>query len=194
MLTIEEKKLGIAIKFPDQILEFLRNNTDAPFAQLTKVDENFERVPAEGLLLIVPFREAESLLPGCRQTLTEHGYQVFYDGQGEDEDSVRIGIIKSDDPYDILRLHQTNGLNYNLDTEDIIATLQTWEEHASFTILFASFNSVELLFKDLPEDVEKFLEEEVRPFCFDFGTQVIMGEEDIVESFKSYKKLSLWWD
>lgn len=193
-LTLEEKKLALALNIPDRILLFIRSHTDAPFEQLTQVTDDFEREPAQGLVIRVSFYDATTLIPDLRDTLVEHGYQVFYNGQSGPNEEVEIGILHSMDPYDILRIKQTNGLNYNLDTEDIIATLKSWEKIASFSILFASFNSVELLFHELPKNPAEFLEDEVRPFCYDFGTQAVMGEESMEEEFEKYKKLSLWWD
>lgn len=193
MLSPEDRKIGIAANISDRILEFVREHTQADFEQMTKVNEEFEREPTNGIVLTVEFSEAQQVLPLFRDAFTEHGYLVFYHGHREDN-FVEIGILKSMDPYDILRLKGTNGLNYELETEDIINHIKEWENVAHFSILFASFNSVELLFHELPIDPRGFLEHEVRPFCFDFGTQSIMGEEDVAQSFIEYKKLSLWWD
>ncbi len=74
------------------------------------------------------------------------------------------------DPYALLREKQTQGANYDLTTEDIIARLDQWTEICSFKITDADVDSVSLQFTKLPDDLDEFAED-VYDLCPDVVEQ-----------------------
>jgi hypothetical protein len=89
---------------------------------------------------------------------------------------------------------ETNGDNYDLSTEDIVAHLKKWQQICSFTISDLDYNQVTLNFGTLPKDLDAFIKDAVE-FCPD----LIMDDEDeeipvLKKQLAEKKKLALWWD
>ena len=96
--------------------------------------------------------------------------------------------------YEPLIEAETNGDNYDISTEDIIARLKKWQAISSFRIINAEMDTVDIGFDTLPKDLEAFVKEAVE-FCPD----LIMDDEEaeiphLVEMLKKTKILRLWWD
>jgi hypothetical protein len=103
-------------------------------------------------------------------------------------------MAKENDIFAPLVEADTNGDNYDLSTEDIIAHLKNWQKISSFTISDVDYNQVILNFSTLPKDLDAFIEDAVE-FCPD----LIMDDEDaeiphLIEQLAKTKKLGLWWD
>lgn len=89
---------------------------------------------------------------------------------------------------------ETNGDNYDIGTEDIVARLKEWQQFCSFTISEVDYNQVTLHFTALPKDLDAFIRDAVQ-FCPD----LIVDDEEIEipilkKQLKQSKKLGLWWD
>ena len=89
---------------------------------------------------------------------------------------------------------ETNGDNYDISTEDIIARLKKWQTISSFQIVGPEMDSVTLAFDRLPDNLEAFVKEAVE-FCPD----LIVDDEEaeipqLVAMLKKAKMLQLWWD
>jgi uncharacterized protein DUF4253 len=89
---------------------------------------------------------------------------------------------------------ETNGDNYDISTEDIIAHLKKWQKISSFTLRDIDYNQVTLNFEALPQDMDAFIKDAVE-FCPD----LILDEEDaeipiLKKQLMKTKKLALWWD
>jgi len=95
--------------------------------------------------------------------------------------------------FDILRIKQTNGWNYDLGPDDIIDKLLQWSEKYSIAIIGADFDWVELLFTETPTDLESLANEvyEFSPDTVDQGTETL---EALIESIRDSSVLFLWWD
>ena len=101
---------------------------------------------------------------------------------------LRIAVFKGEKPWDIIKIHQTNGWNYDISPKDIINKLKSWQEVSEFEIIFASKSSLSLEFVRPPTDIEKFAKE-VAEFCPDFqNTQLVASK------IEKYKSLYLTWN
>ena len=97
---------------------------------------------------------------------------------------LNLVIIDSSDVFDILHVEQTEGGNYDLDNEAIIAQLKNWEEQYGLQILKASSSGVTIQFRNLPINSKK-LKQELIAFCPDL---------DEVDHQDLKQPLELWWD
>src|SRR5437870_2659814 len=75
-----------------------------------------------------------------------------------------------EDEFAVLRGEQTNGLNYDLDTAEIIAHLKQWQELCSFRIVGAKYDTVDIEFDTLPKDMDGFVKD-LYDFCPDLVDQ-----------------------
>src|SRR5262245_59763350 len=88
------------------------------------------------------------------------------------------------DKYDSLRQAGTNGANYDLDTEDVIAHLQAWDTKYGISLGKVKRDAVMVTFEKLPDDITQ-LAADVYEFCPDvidqhfgsFAEMVEMAEE-----------------
>jgi len=72
--------------------------------------------------------------------------------------------------YELLREHGTNGMNYDLDTNDIIARLQQWQEECDFEIGDVENDRFTLYFQTLPANLDRFASQ-LEEFCPDLISQ-----------------------
>jgi hypothetical protein len=83
-------------------------------------------------------------------------------------------------PFHLLREAETNGANFDLETEDIIARLQQWQTLCSYRILGAEADTVEIEFDTLPKDMDAFVKQ-LYDFCPDLVDQGTGCVGDLVE-------------
>jgi hypothetical protein len=105
----------------------------------------------------------------------------------------KIGIIKGTDQYEILRIMQTAGDEYDITNEDVIEQLKEWEMISTFEIIGADSDWVEIEFKTLPKDLKAFAEAvyDFSPDTIDEGPGSIDG---LIKELKGTRKLFLSWD
>jgi hypothetical protein len=120
-------------------------------------------------------------------------YMAFIIEMNEAIRSDKIGILKGNDQYDVLRIMQTNGDDYDISNEDIIERLQEWEKRYPFAIIGAENDWVEIEFRAVPDDIRSFAQE-VYDFCPDPVDQDAGSIEDLIKEIKATKRLLLWWD
>ncbi|HHV65604.1 MAG TPA: DUF4253 domain-containing protein [Peptococcaceae bacterium] len=114
-----------------------------------------------------------------------------------DQKHKRLGIIKGNEQYAILRTMQTNGENYNLSNGKLISELRSIEKIAPFSIIGAGFDWLELAFTKLEESGEV---DKVCQAIVDKVMKIAPPQEDeaqfrkqLIEELKSTQKLFLWW-
>jgi hypothetical protein len=97
-----------------------------------------------------------------------------------------VVIAPTDDQYEILRIEQTNGANYGIQTEDIIRALESVDMHYGIDILNARFDFVKFKIAKLPsgEKAEE-LKEKLLKLCPD-----LEGEDELIAD----GVIELWWD
>lgn len=114
--------------------------------------------------------------------------------------------------YQTMREEETNGANYDVDTEQIIAFFQRWEEEFNFDIGYVDGVSVAVAFKDIPEDdevLERFAGEAYQ-ICPELANEVDINSLDydrdyddnleqavvdgIIATMCEDQQLAFWWD
>lgn len=114
--------------------------------------------------------------------------------------------------YQTLREEETNGEKYDVDTEQIIAFFQRWEEEFNFNVAYVDGVSVSVEFEDIPEDdevLERFAGEAYR-LCPELANEVDIHDLDydrdydddleqavvdgIVATMCDEQQLAFWWD
>ena len=93
-------------------------------------------------------------------------------------------VINSEDTFDILRVEQTDGANYGLDTKAIIDKLSVWQQLYGLQIIRASSTSVTIKFDKVPRNSKKLIAE-LLEFCPDLYE---INHRNLKE------QLELWWD
>jgi hypothetical protein len=161
-----------------------------PGRVLSDVDPERMLLKLEVLSLLVPEAGAVDLTAQLQSELKRHGTQalvtatdpkefsyIFGEGvlaeKSEYEKEALLVFFQAETPQPLFWVRGTNGENYDLGTDKILAKFKDWSERCEFTVLGAGFDWVELRFKTLPVNVEEFAEE-VYDFCPDTLDQGIM--------------------
>lgn len=89
---------------------------------------------------------------------------------------------------------ETNGDNYDISMEDIIARLKKWQKLSSFSISDVDYNTVTLNFDTLPKDIKAFVQD-----AYDLCPDLVQNDEEtdlpkLEAQLPKTKKLMLWWD
>jgi len=74
------------------------------------------------------------------------------------------------DPFAAIREAETDGANYDLDTDAIIAKLTTWQSLCTFKVIDAEHDTVNIEFTTLPADMDAFVRD-LYEFCPDLVDQ-----------------------
>lgn len=100
--------------------------------------------------------------------------------------------------FEMVRSKQTNGLNYNLDNEKIIAKLKYWDAKYGVTVLEAKGDGLTIRFKKLPDDLSELCTE-----IFLFCPEMELHENEnsnaaamrkFAKSLRETKTANFWWD
>ena len=140
--------------------------------------------------------KAEEIVEQLQPQINQFGYLAFASERSFEEGSTcKIGIIKCNDQFEILKILQTNGENYDISNEDIISKLRQWHKRYPFIIIGADFDWIEAKYTVLPSTHEiKPFAREMYEFCPDIVEQGTGSIEALIEEIKETKKLFLWWD
>ena len=173
-LTSDEIALARTIAFEEQVLSLIKELASSPLVRVVQADEDGGTGPGPGVSVAVKNGEdAEKLIDSIREPLASLGYRPFWSERHEPnglKETDEVVVLKTKDPYAMMRLRLTDGGNYDITTDDIIERLETWRKLAVFDVVGASRDWVAIQFSQLPKDICKFAEE-VYLFCSDSVTQ-----------------------
>jgi len=187
------EELARIIKFDRQVLVIVKEETRDRIGRLIGYDENDYQIICPGIVVSVPEEKTDRILVSLRQRLRPFQYQPFVVEMNDGLKVDRIGILKTTDQYEILRVMHTDGDDYDISNQDVIERLKEWEEYSPFDIVGADNDWVEIEFKSLPRDLKAFAEE-VYDFCPDAVDQGPGSVEGLIKDIKMTKRLFLWWD
>lgn len=151
---------------------------------------------AGGYSALVPEASAKELLVRLRARLPA-GYVSFVGTSRNVEDASVMGVelvlARGNDQFDILRLAATDGINYGLTTDDIVARVQRWDAQFGIDIWQAETDVVQMDLTKLPEDLGEF-SREIYEFCPDIVDQGTGSLEVLEKELREVGGIYLWWD
>jgi hypothetical protein len=132
-------------------------------------------------------------LENLKKIFKDTDYQVFYTSVGYDNAPEKICILRSKDKYESLKALNTNSVNYDVDTDTLIKKLQDWDTELGIDIMGLDGDWVDIKFKKLPHDIEKFAND-IYKFCPDSVDQGVGDIDELSKLLKEDKQIFLWWD
>ncbi|MEC5398653.1 tetratricopeptide repeat protein [Uliginosibacterium sp. H1] len=144
-------------------------------------------------MVLVPEAQARNLQYKLARALPR-GWRCFIGstrwlGEEKHDGMAELVAIQADSQFDCLRVARTDAVNHDLDTEDIIRTLQDYDRRFGIYIYGAETDSVGFALRRLPEDLDAFAQE-LLDFCMDLETVGLIKE--MITS--SGNCVELWWD
>jgi hypothetical protein len=187
-ITIEDPQLAQKTGFPAEVLEIARKESKGILEQFHYRVEDRRDKAYPGLELAVAPQNTRNAVSDLRAQLGHLGYLIFVCEYGYAYKPNKICILKLEDQYEILRLLKVDGVNYDIDTDALIAKLSQWDKLYGLHIYGADMNTVEVDFDNLPDDLDSFAKE-ICEFCPDCE-----DPQEISRELKKSETLFLWWD
>ena len=193
VLSPYAEELARILKFDRQVLITVKEETHERIQRLIGFDQDGFQIIAPGIAVSVPEEKTDHVLASLRKKLIPLHYMPFLVEMNTGLKIDKIGVIKGTDQYEILRIMQTDGDEYDISTQDVINRLKEWEKISTFEIVGADADWVEIEFKTLPPDLKAFAEEvhEFSPDSVDDGPGSI---EKLINEIKTTKRLFLLWE
>jgi hypothetical protein len=147
-----------------------------------------------GVSFDVPQDKVEAVLRKAHTDFLARGFYLFrYDqnfkinGQPD-----KVGLLPTTDLYSVMAVMETNGDNYNIGTDGVIAWMKELHEEQSFMLTGIGFDYLEGYFTESVKDPEG-LAKRMYQFCPDIVDQ---GAGSVSELARELKKgtLYFWWD
>lgn len=193
ILSPYAEEVSKIIKFDRQVLVLMKTESGGSIHRMIGYNENNFQIIVDGLFVPVPDDRTDAVLASLRKKLAPLKYMAFVIEMNGNIRTDKIGVLKGTDQYDIVRVMHTDGEQYDISNEDVIERLKEWEKTASFDIIGADNDWVEIEFKILPTHLKAFAEE-VYDFCPDAVDQGQGSTADLAKEIQGTKRLFLWWD
>lgn len=192
VLTDEEAALFSAANIDDDsALQIRRHGSSVE--QLQGLDENWEYYDAEGVVLLTKPDEGESVLRSLRVALDSSRYSVYILDQGFGFGPDSIAILANTDPWFYLQTVKINGINYDIDHDDVIQRLRKWDSLYGIQIIGGGMDWLHAEFDSPPKDWATFAHE-VYDFCPDVVDQGTGSVDALAVELKQIRGVYLWWD
>ena len=180
--------------FPDAVraLERLAGGAATPLAGTGSAGDS---LVTEGFAVSVPSARAERLVAAAQPRFLEKGFYLFRSEQhfGIGGRGDRVALFPRSDRYEILRLMGTNGWNYGIGPDSIIAWLTALERDHSFVLTGMGFDWVEGRFRSAIDDADA-LARRFYAFCPDVVNQGTETVDALARELRESKQLYCWWD
>ncbi len=171
---------------------FLKKLTKRPLEKLVFEDYDTETNKPSGICSLTTEEEARNIIKQYREEFIGKGQFIYISDIASN--GFRVGILGGiTDPYDIMKLAETNGANYDIQATDIIEQYKKWDTEFGilpFGIGF-DFCECEIINKDI--DYKK-LAAAIYQFCPDVVDQGTETLEALEEELKRTGSIFLWWD
>ena len=154
-----------------------------------------DSVATGGVAVAVASDRAEAFVAGAQPRFLEKGFYLFRSEQrfGISGQADRVALFPRRDPYEILRLMGTNGANYGIGSDSIVAWLETLERDQPFVLTGIDFDWVEGRFTTEIHDAAA-LARRFNAFCPDIVEQGTGTVEALAQELEQSRRLYCWWD
>lgn len=104
-----------------------------------------------------------------------------------------VVVARGNSQVDILRVAQSDAINYDMETEDLIRKLQEYHSKYGIDIFHAETDTIEFRFTTMPSDLAEFCND-LYEFCPDIVDQGLGTVEELQNEIAKTGTVFLWWD
>ena len=185
---------AVPATFPDAVraLERLTGGVATP---LVGTDSVGDSLLTEGFAVSVLSAPTERLVAAAQPRFLEKGFYLFRAEQhfGIAGRPDRVALFPRSDRYEILRLMGTNGWNYGIGPDSIVAWLKALERNHPFVLTGMGFDWVEGRFRSAVGDGDA-LARRFYAFCPDVVNQGTETVDALARELGESQQLYCWWD
>jgi len=147
-----------------------------------------------GVTVDVPQRKSDAAARQL-QKVAPPGYLAFISERnyGIDGNPDQVSVVKATSIGEVLAIMGTNGWNYDMSPEDVIAQVNEWDERFGLVLRGAAYDWFEAEFLQQPADMLEYADE-VYVFCPDVVDQGTETVEVLAEEMTRTNTLFCWWD
>ena len=180
------------VGLPDSALAIVREVAAGPVTELLPYDSNGDLMPPRGVLFGVAHKQVKSKIARLRERLGA-GYLVFEAQRGYGFSPDSIGVVGSSDRFDILRVRSTDGINYDITRDSVMALVRGWDAQFGLEFTGAARDWFEAKFIRPPADWLAFAAAlyKVCPDIVDQGTNTVTA---LADEMRKTNVLFCWWD
>jgi hypothetical protein len=176
--------------------ERLSEISNAPVRDYSTRDFGRDR-NLEARSVVVPARRSRQILQRIRGELAP-GIVAFVGttrwlGDEQHPGGEEIVIADGSSQFDILRVAQSDAVNYGMVTEDLIRKLAEYDRAYGIDIFHAETDTIEFRLLKLPDDMPGFCKE-LYKFCPDIVDQGAGTVEALQNEIGKSQQVFLWWD
>jgi hypothetical protein len=192
------KKVEVTIPtisgFSSDTLKELAKYGDGKIALLSESEfDNIDTSKFKIVYVNVQKEDRPKAISNLKQYFNGSEYQVFYSSISYDKTPEKICLLKSRDKYSCLSAFKTNGINYDINTNQLIEKIKKWDSQYKIDIIGVDGDWVDIKFSKLPKDIEKFANE-IYEFCPDSVDQGVGEISELVKVIRDDEEVFLWWD
>jgi uncharacterized protein DUF4253 len=160
---------------------------------LVGTDSVGDALVTEGFAVSVPSGRAERLVAAAQPKFLEQGFYLFRTEHGINGRPDRVALFPRRDPYEILRLLGTNGANYGIGPDSIVAWLRSLRRDQPFVLTGIAFDWLEGRFTTPLRDPDA-LARRFYAFCPDIVDQGTGSVAALARELERSAQLYCWWD
>ena len=191
-LTEEEKQICKTAQLPESDGLLLKKLTQQAIIAVAFEQEYTKAVKPIAIGSITSESMSKKIVLENLEFFKQLGKYIFVFGLAESGYIVAI-TGATNNPYTLMEYAETNGANYGIETEDIIAKLKKWDNEFGIIPVGIGFDFCECHIKNTNIDFKK-LAMEVYEFCPDVVDQGTETVEALEEEIKESGTIYLWWD
>ncbi|HEX7379167.1 MAG TPA: DUF4253 domain-containing protein [Pirellulales bacterium] len=109
------------------------------------------------------------------------------------EEGSEVVVAPGDNQFDILRVAQSDAVNYDMDTECLVRKLQEYDRNYGIDIFHAETDTIEFRLRSVPADLMAFCDD-LYEFCPDTVDQGVGSVEALASEIARHGSVYLWWD
>lgn len=185
--------MGSDLKAASELLASIAQAAVRPFSTR---DFGRERAP-QAISVVVPQKSAETLVNSLAPKLAP-GLAAFVGttqwlGDEKHPNGAEVVVASVRDQFDILRVAQSDAINYDMATDDLIRELEEIHREVGIRIVHAETDTIEFEVLRLPTPLRPFVERlyELCPDSVDQGTGSVEAWETEI---RGTRRVFLWWD
>jgi hypothetical protein len=111
----------------------------------------------------------------------------------EAHDGIELVVAPGASQFDILRIARSDAVNYDMDTEALIAKLVEYDRAYGIDILHAETDTIEFALVQMPDPLDAFCAD-LYEFCPDIVEQGCQSIDALEEEIAAAGRVFLWWD
>ncbi|RZL32624.1 MAG: DUF4253 domain-containing protein [Pedobacter sp.] len=159
------------------------------------VETEADPIFLEGLVFKETNDKSYDLVFKLKDSFKQKGYTIFLleNNFGLNNKQDNIAVLKTTDQYQVLKQIQTDGINYDIETDSLIKIIKHFDKKYNLELVGASGDWCEFIIHKEPTDW-LVLANEVYKVCPDVVDQGAGDVNALAQEMKKTKSLYFWWD